>query len=297
MAATLLGAAEIVARSVLGLGTPPLYQADPSIEYVLQPSQNIMRFGNRYAVNQYSMRSRSFPTGLAPREQRILVFGDSVVNGGAQVDQEELATERLQNALQADADYPITVGNISAFSWGPGNWLAYAKRYGLFGASKVVLVVNSDDYADVPTFAPLDPETHPTVKPLLATWEGITRYGPRYLKFPVTRASRSPKIPPAEQIQSALSDLREFLIVVREAGATVVVVQHYQKSELSLTAPPIGLQRIAELCSDLNVPLISLKDDESMHPESTYLDNIHLTPTGQEVLLRGILRAIAVSAA
>ena len=45
----------------------------------------------------------------------------------------------------------------------------------------VVLVASSHDVTDNPTFAPLDPNTHPTKKPLLALTEGLTRYLPRYL--------------------------------------------------------------------------------------------------------------------
>lgn len=45
----------------------------------------------------------------------------------------------------------------------------------------VVLVASSHDVTDNPTFAPPDPNTHPTKKPLLALTEGLTRYLPRYL--------------------------------------------------------------------------------------------------------------------
>jgi hypothetical protein len=52
----------LTARTVLGLGTPPLYQADLLIEYSLKPSQQLRRFGNRIEVNQFSTRSSALPS-------------------------------------------------------------------------------------------------------------------------------------------------------------------------------------------------------------------------------------------
>ena len=52
---------EIFCRLVIGLGDPPLYVADPKMEYLLQPSKTYYRFHKRFAVNQYSMRSDDFP--------------------------------------------------------------------------------------------------------------------------------------------------------------------------------------------------------------------------------------------
>ncbi len=51
--------AELFSRSILGLGDPPLYVADPQIEYMLLPEQDVLRFGNRILVNQWGMRTVS----------------------------------------------------------------------------------------------------------------------------------------------------------------------------------------------------------------------------------------------
>jgi hypothetical protein len=149
----------------------------PSIEYLYQPNQDVRRFGNRILINAYGMRSPDFPAlKQDPDERRILVFGDSVLNGGAQTDHEALATSILSRQLADVWHKPLVVGNVSAGSWGPGNWLAYAREYGLFDADAVVLVMSSHDTADNPTFAPLNPNTHPTECPWTAVGEGLTRY-------------------------------------------------------------------------------------------------------------------------
>ena len=170
------------ARSVLGLGDPPLSITHPRIEYLYAPNQDVRRFGKRILINAFGMRSEPFGLSKGADELRVLVFGDSVVNGGNLTDHNDLATTRLAHDLRPVAGgRRVVVGNVSAGSWGPGNWLAYSQTYGFFDADVVVLVASSHDLGDNPTFAPLDPNTHPTRKPLLALTEGLTRYLPRYL--------------------------------------------------------------------------------------------------------------------
>ena len=108
----LLALAEMIARFGLGLGNPPLWQADSEIEYLAQPSKNYKRFGNRISYNSHSMRSDEFPKQKSdPNEFRLLVIGDSIVNGGVKVDQDALATSILQRNLQDIFKRPVVVGN------------------------------------------------------------------------------------------------------------------------------------------------------------------------------------------
>ena len=81
-------AAEILARVMLGLGDPPLTIRDPKIEYMFKPGI-YQRFGNEVAYNEYSMRSPAPPKAHV-LAKRVLVVGDSVVNGGAETDQGDM---------------------------------------------------------------------------------------------------------------------------------------------------------------------------------------------------------------
>ena len=103
----LLLAGEWFARSVLGLGDPPLSITHPRIEYLYAPNQDVRRFGKRFLVNDYSMRSAPLAARKGADERRVLVFGDSVVNGGNLTDHQDLATTRL-------AHLPYDVEEVAA---------------------------------------------------------------------------------------------------------------------------------------------------------------------------------------
>ena len=98
----LLVLAELYARFGLGLGDPPLWQADPEIEYLPLPSKRYRRFGKEISYNAYSMRSREFGRDKTdPAERRVLVLGDSIVHGGVFVDQKQLTTMLLEKTIIA----------------------------------------------------------------------------------------------------------------------------------------------------------------------------------------------------
>ena len=56
-----LVSSELLCKFVIGLGDPPLYQADGTMEYLLQPSKTYHRFHHQIAVNRYAMRADDFP--------------------------------------------------------------------------------------------------------------------------------------------------------------------------------------------------------------------------------------------
>lgn len=176
--ALLTVASELFAKLYLGLGDPPLVMSDPGIEYLFQPSRCYHRFGNEVCYNSYSLRSDEFAkTKTHPEERRVIFLGDSVLNGGALTDQQDLATSLLGKWLQQDLSGPLVTGNVSAGSRGPPNFLAYARRHGFFDADLVVLVLSSHDAADVPTGENLvgaDPD-FPDHSPTLALQEMVSR--------------------------------------------------------------------------------------------------------------------------
>jgi hypothetical protein len=299
-AIALLACGELFARYYLGLGHPPLSQTHPTIEYLFKPNQDVRRFGNWFRTNRYGMRSEEFPPQKrTPRELRVMVYGDSVVNGGNLTDQSRLATSYLQQTLTNDLQRPVVVGNISAGSWGPPNELAYLRQFGFLDADIVVLVLSSSDYDDAPTFEPLNPMTHPTQAPLSALWEGITRYLPRYINGKViNEAGQVPdaqRLPNTRDMEVSLSAEREFLETARAQAVKVLLVQHWTASELRNRQPLQGHAYIRRIATEGAVPISDDADklqaqlDAGKNP---FRDDIHLNDAGQLALAEFLLEQL-----
>ncbi len=299
--ALLLVAVELFARFYLGLGDPPLSMADPEIEYLFKPSRTYHRLGNVIHYNAYSMRSEDFPAKKTdPAEFRVMVLGDSVVNGGVLTPQSRLATSLLQNSLAKDLHRKVIVGNISAGSWGPPNELAYAKRFGIFDADVVVIVVSSHDYADAPTFEPIvdiSPDS-PGHSPWCATWEAVTRYLPRYLPGRSAKPTTQPA-PSQKDIDWCLASTREMVELARSRGAMAIGVLHLDQAESGGNLKPghDALKGVFEAC---HVPVVELGTTFRAAIKSgkqPYRDNIHPNELGQELMAEALRAPIEQAAA
>jgi hypothetical protein len=291
---------ELVARFGLGIGDPPLWQDDPQLEYVMQPNQTGSQLKKAYRYNAYSMRSQDFGLHKSnPHEFRVMVFGDSVVNGGNQTDQSDLATEVLQAKLAHRMNRPVVVGNISCGSWGPPNLLAYARKFGLFDADVVVIVVSTHDAADVPTFQKVagTKAYYPDRKPLCALQEAVTRYLPN-----LWRAQGDPA-PPADTSVAVVEEvgaaMRELIAMAQASGARVVVVLHWERAEQTAGASGRGLAYLRDV--SLAAGAIVRDDGGRMRQslqsgDSPYRDNIHPNEAGHRVLAEIMADAIAPAA-
>jgi hypothetical protein len=293
--------AELGARYVLGLGNPPLTITDSETEYRFAPSRSYSRFGNAVSFNSYSMRSDEFPVSKEdPDELRVLVIGDSIVYGGALLDQEEIATERLQGMLEDTLDRPVRVANISAGTWGPENFLAYVEKFSLFDADFVFVVVNGEDSHDVTTFEPL--ERHKrliTRTPTLALEEGVLVYLPRYLPFFFPKPPRSVRDESPEVHARTTGALRSLLEQAKASGATTTLVLHPKRGQ-ALGNPAAGLDLLAAVAGEAGVGLIDLREAyrfqiEEAGREVHQGDHLHLNAHGQGILAESIRPVIGVA--
>ncbi len=296
----LVGAAELFARTVLGLGEPPLSYADPKIEYLWVPSQTCHRLHHLIHINAYSMRSDDFPPHKTePNELRVMVVGDSVVYDGVRIDQANISTEVLKRALERH--YPhrkIVVGNIAAKSWGPPNQLAYIQRFGLFDADWVIFVLNSHDYADVPGFQPVvdvDPD-YPGHKPPLALAELLFHYLPRYLPRsfrPHLNPDENPA-PTQKDIDWALSSERRMMELAKQSGAKVLLAQMLTIDELG-GHPKEGHNLILAVAEQEHVPALEigpLFEASLRRGQDPYQDPIHPSEVGCRIMGESMAQAI-----
>ncbi len=249
--AGLLLGIEVLLRVLLGFGNALIYIPDAECGYLLAPNQRVRRWGNRIEINEYSMRTGAIAPLPAPDTLRVLLLGDSVANGGWWTDQMDTISEiiprqlRLQMCpLSTDAQLHSKVNyycdfevlNCSANSWGPRNQLAYAKRFGLFGALVVVLLLNTDDlFASAPCSAVVGRDrAYPDRKPLMA----IVQLLNRYLIPTVPREKlTTPVAPNEDKVGCNLEAIRQIKTAANLANIKFVLALTPKRHELGESGP------------------------------------------------------------
>ena len=290
-----LALTEIGLRLIMGLGTPPLYTADPEIGYLLAPNQKLQRQGSLYETNQYSMRSSSLKAEV---DKRILLLGDSVVNGSWWTDQSEtldrLLTQKLQDTVKSD----VEVLNISANSWSTQNELAYLQRFGLFDASTLVLVINTDDlFATEPTSLAVGTPSYPTQNPKLALIE--------YFQLFIAEPKPIPELNELKQSTSERDRLTQNLAAISEIKAIadnantefiLVLTPLLREFETGSTESELAARtRLQELVDRENINYLDILSAwaDFPQPEFLYRDRIHPTPQGNIKLVEAILERLS----
>jgi len=251
-----------------GIHRIPLFRSDARYEYFTLPDQ-VLRIGAvRFATNALGMRNGP----IGPKKgRRVLVIGDSVINGGFTVDQDSIATERANARARAEGR-DIEFVNLSANSWGAGNVAAFLEAHGTFDADEVIAVFSSHDATDRMTFEevvgqhPSFPARHP------ATAIGAALRRLRFRFGQGTHASEGPSFDPGwRQLTNALA----------AAELPFTVLFHAERDELhSGTYNTEGMQLMDSL-HKWNVPTTPLLP---MLQANMYNDGIHLNAQGHALL-------------
>lgn len=285
---------ELLTRFWLRMGDPPLYMTDPQCEYLMVPSRSYDRLRAHTTYNAWSMRATpDFPKARTDtKERRILVFGDSVLNGGPWTDDAALATRMVANQLRSLTGRPTVVANISAGGWSPGNMLGYARKFGLFDADTIIIVLNNGDAFDHPTFRPLGRD-FPTSTPALALQEVAFRYLPNWLESRLGGPAGT-----VTDLQDAnpkaIDSLRELAAMAKASGARLAAVLHPTRSEVRGGAKP-GTTFLQRELAGLGIVTIDARAmfanalDAGLQP---YRDDVHPNREGQEVLAAALREAI-----
>lgn len=295
----IVGIAECAARYCLGLGDPPLSEGSPDLDYIFRPNQRCRRFGNAVNYNNLSMRMDE-DVDPADSRMRVFVVGDSVVNGGSLTDQKDLATTLLQGAMPN-----ALVCNVSAGSWGPGNYAAYFRRYpGLVRESDVfVLELSTHDlWEDDPKTGAgsiVGTVSFPSKRPWCALWDGYVRYlKPRFVS---RRGVKSKKVdaPPLEERKEKLAafNLSELDYLYSLPAKRKLLLVHRSRSEAKaleagamLTGSSAeGEESLVSHARRHGVEVIFANLD----PAVDYRDSIHPNKRGQRKLFEALVAATA----
>jgi lysophospholipase L1-like esterase len=270
----------------LGFGHLPVFVEDPDYEYIFAPDQDFHRLGHHFYTNHFSMRSDALSTNDSIR---ILVFGDSILNGGSSTDNDELATSILEKNLSAKLRKKVRVLNISAGSWGPDNAAAYLKKHGDFGAKMIVLVFSSHDYFDNMGF---EKEVgfnsaYPAKNPSLAIADFVINY-----LFPVFKHYFFTADPSRNDSMYYLNSKQmnagwdDFIRHSRKNKIPLLVYVHGEKQEASQGHYNQYGRWIAEYLQDYQVPYIL---DVSLRPDpKLFRDFIHFNKDGQRFMANAL---------
>ncbi|MGG6241712.1 GDSL-type esterase/lipase family protein [Nodosilinea sp. AN01ver1] len=294
---TLIGA-EIFLRLRYGLGNPPLYVADARTGYRLAPHQNLRRRGNRIAINAYSMRGPAIAPQRAADTLRVLMVGDSIVNGGWWTDQAELLSLRVQTALELlkPAQFQqVEVLNASANSWGPRNELGYVLRFGTFEAQVLLLVLNTDDlFAVAPHSHDLgrSPQ-YPTRRPPLALAEAIARRR----KYTPSVELQALYDQGSDRVGVNLEAIRQLKQVVEAAGGQLAIAMTPLRRELDggpRDYEQVARQRLTAFAQAEGIPYLDfLPQLQQTRYEALYFDHIHLSAEGNRWVGQALAEFVA----
>lgn len=265
--------------------------ADDTIGYLLAPNQRLRRFGNRIAINQYSMRADNIEASRPVDTLRVFVIGDSIVNGNWWTDQSATLSALLQNNLLHHQQQVVEVLNASANSWGPRNELAYLKKFGTFESQIVMLVINTDDlFGTEPTSLQVGKErSYPNKKPPLAVLEIVNRF------------QKQPSIPGLKKIQNEQGDRIGKNLTAIQAIHSLVTAQNGQlllamtplKREV-LDGPRdyevVARQRVNDFVAAQQIPYLDFLQpfQANAAPETLYRDHIHLSPAGNVLVTESL---------
>ena len=280
--------AELFLRARYGLGNPPLYVADARTGYRLAPNQRLRRRGNQIEINQYSMRGPAIAPHRPADTLRVLMLGDSIVNGGWWTDQSELLSVEVQRGLaglKLSGVESVEVLNASANSWGPRNELGYLLRFGTFEAQVVLLVLNTDDlFAIAPNSYELDRNPgYPTRRPLLALGEAAWRFR----KYTPRAELQTLQDQPGDRVGVNLEALRQLHQTVQAAGGHLIMAMTPLRRELEADGPRdyerVARQRLTAFASAQGIVYLDfLPQMQQTSYAQLYFDHIHLNGEGNQ---------------
>ncbi len=287
---------ELTLRLAFGLGKPALIQADADMGYRFQPNQTVFRFGKKLQYNHYSQRSEPINAKKPQGTLRILMTGDSILNGGSPTDQRQIISELFEARLVASGK-PAEVLNASAGSWGIGNQQGYLRKFGTFESDAVILEINTPDLTQPTSTSERvgrDPN-YPDQAPLLAIQEAWTRYAwPRFAAiFGINSAPAEIPLPSAleqkQQFKQNMQHLEAIATLVRAKQIPLFVLFVPQRNNLVPTPnTPEYKSEFLKLCREIQLPVIDAHAGWSTLPPATvatyYRDNLHPDVPGNQAV-------------
>ncbi|MFD1145337.1 hypothetical protein ACFQ4C_29695 [Larkinella insperata] len=264
-----------------------MFQESKEFEYIHKPNQDLKIYRNRFVTNEFSMRSDPIN-----KEDTlvVLLIGDSVVNGGNQVDHKDLASTILEQRLRKDLNATIRVLNISSYTWGPDNIYAYLKKYGTFNADLIVMVNNSGDAFDNMTFKKVVgvKSSMPSDNYALASFKLFKKVNDTLLsKFKKGISEDQDVQPEGRSFNTGFNDIDSLATCLK---VPLIVYLHASQKELVEKKYSQEGQLIIDFFTKRNRKVI--KELDFALDKKYYLDEIHFNSEGQHFMGENLYRWI-----
>ncbi|KUR75524.1 hypothetical protein [Novosphingobium sp. Fuku2-ISO-50] len=283
--AALLGAAEWLARCE-GFGNPPLYRAAAS-GYELVPGQHLVRLGHPVAINSLGMRGSEVSPNPQPGLWRVMVLGDSVANGGVQLDDVQ-TFPAVTSRLLTNEGCRNEMLNASAGGWSLFDEIAWIHQHGLFGARTLVWVINFMDLDQPPSPSTIldHNASFPTHPPDTALGEILFRYAlPRLGLRP--SAADNGSIMGTQFSRKDFDSARALVTATKREmdrrGVRMIVLYHNGSAPMPETRKQAEALFLAQLHAE-GIPVAKTELSQSPNAASLYLDGIHPNARGAALI-------------
>lgn len=271
---------ELILR-LIGFCDAPLYYNNRYTGYNLVPNQDRKRFSSEYLVNEYSMRSLP----LNDNENRILLIGDSVLNGGVLVDHSQLVSTLLEDEVNSNGSLYNRVLNISCGGWGIDNAYGVIEEYGNFDAGMFILIFNSHDAIGTISNKPVagNSKSFPTKQYTFAIVELFDRYLiPRFerilkIDLPGGTVFNSIDATNTTTGTSNSEGWEKFYHYCKDNDIELIIYLHSTVTENNVGEYDENGKWIIEFAEDHNIMLVQ---DLGLLQTTEYKDDIHLNAIG-----------------
>lgn len=260
---------EIGLRIYPGLAKPSLFELSPEFAYQLQPNQELIRAFKSIKTNELGLRCEQPKSG----SKKVLKIGDSVINGGERLGNDELSSNILNAHIQETG---WQVLNVSCGSWGPENQRKFLQEHPEIEMDMALVYLSSHDRFDtIGKYSPVgwSPD-YPAENPPFAIWELLESFVFNTVWFPAEKM----KIPEDNQGKTAVQDLFKYL---RSRTDKIHVFIHPTQNELANKEMNWKGKQIIEVIEDYD---ISYTNNIDQMTNEMYRDDIHLNEKGHQFL-------------
>lgn len=274
--AAILLVTELTARR-LGFGSFPLFEPAEKCIYRMQPGQS-GRFMGRYAwrYDANGMRNDEVPADFA---ETTLLVGDSIVDGGLQVAQDETLAAVLSR-LAGERVYAVACSG-----WGLANIIEAVRTIsGWERAKRLIFVLNSDDF-DV-----LQRLNHPFYFPRerpawLTLWFALRKASISCPPLEAMLTKTDPRDPAPAELRAL--NLVRFRALLAEYPGPVLIVKYPARGEE--TRAESYFHQLA--ATDRRI-VIAEADEAADWSAECYADRIHPNARGLAILARHISESL-----